>query len=66
MAQLNAGEQATHTLRPERHAWLQVARGSLSMNGVELQAGDAAAVSEEDRLEVKATDDAKVFLFDLG
>ncbi len=36
------------------------------MNGVDLQAGDGAAVSDEDRLEVKATDDAKVLLFDLG
>lgn len=66
VAQLTAGEQATHTLRPERHAWLQVAGGTLSLNGIELQAGDAAAVSDEDRLEVKATDEAKVFLFDLG
>ncbi len=36
------------------------------LNGIEFQAGDAAAVSEDDRLEVKATDEAKVFLFDLG
>ena len=66
VAQLTAGEQATHTLRPGRHAWLQMAGGTVSLNGVELQAGDAAAVSDEDRLEVKATDEAKVFLFDLG
>lgn len=66
VAQLTAGEQVGHTLRPERHAWLQVMEGSLSVNGVQLQAGDAAAVSDEDRLEVKATDEAKVLLFDLG
>ena len=66
VAQLTAGERATHFLKPARHAWLQVARGSFSLNGVGLQAGDGAAVSDEDRLEVKATDDAKVLLFDLG
>ena len=66
VARLTAGEQATHTLRPDRHAWLQVSGGTVSLNGIEFQAGDAAAVSEEDRLEVKATDEAKVFLFDLG
>ncbi len=66
VAQLTAGEQVGHTLRPERHAWLQVAGGTLSLNGVGLQAGDAAAVSDEDRLEVKAIDEAKVLLFDLG
>ena len=66
MAQLTAGERATHSLKPARHAWLQVARGSLSLNAVGLQAGDGAAVSDEDRLEVKPTDDATVLLFDLG
>jgi redox-sensitive bicupin YhaK (pirin superfamily) len=35
-----------------RHAWVQVARGGLKVNGVALQAGDGAAISAEPTLEL--------------
>lgn len=62
---LGAGERAEHTLAPGRHAWLQVARGSGRLNGVELKAGDGVAVSEESRLELIATGSLEALLFDL-
>ena len=36
-----------HQLEPGRHAWLQVAAGSIQLNDIELKQGDGAAVSEE-------------------
>jgi len=42
-----------------------VARGSVELNGVELDGGDGAAVTEEARLELVATSEAEVLLFDL-
>lgn len=63
---LDAGESATHPLRPGRHAWLQVARGSLTLNGQLLQSGDGAAVSDEETLELVGREDAEVLLFDLA
>jgi redox-sensitive bicupin YhaK (pirin superfamily) len=63
---LASGETVTHPLRPGRHAWLHVARGAVQMNGLELAAGDGAAVSGEPVLTLAATDHAELLLFDLA
>lgn len=65
-ALIAAGEQLSFSLRPDRHAWLQVTQGKVSLNGISLEAGDGAAISEEQRLEVQAAADAEVLLFDLA
>ena len=62
---LAPGEVVTHLCTPGRYAWVQVARGSLMLNDTALSTGDGAAVSEETRLTVTATDQAEVLLFDL-
>ncbi|HZX96185.1 MAG TPA: pirin family protein [Myxococcales bacterium] len=64
-ALLGKGERATYELRPGRHAWVHVARGSLDLNGQRLGAGDGAAVSDERKLELAGVDAAEVLLFDL-
>jgi redox-sensitive bicupin YhaK (pirin superfamily) len=66
LSTLGAGEAVAHTLAPGRHAWLQVLRGRAALNGQPLTAGDGAAVSEEERLEIQGQDDAEVLLFDLA
>ena len=58
-------EHATHRLKPSRHAFVQVARGAAMLNGVMLNAGDGAAISQEEILEFKAVEDAEMVLFDL-
>jgi redox-sensitive bicupin YhaK (pirin superfamily) len=63
---LAAGQGATLALRPGRHAWVQVARGSVTLNDQSLEQGDGAAVSDERALEVTATADAEVLVFDLA
>ncbi|ATB38299.1 hypothetical protein CYFUS_003733 [Cystobacter fuscus] len=63
---LGRGEKTEYTLAPGRHAWLQVARGAGTLNGVTLKAGDGVAVSEESRLELSATEPLEALLFDLG
>jgi len=62
---LAAGEPVAHDLAPKRRAWVQVARGVLTVNGTRLSAGDGAAVEGESRLELAAVEDAEVLLFDL-
>jgi len=64
-ASLGEGEEATHRLATGRHAWVQVARGSASLNGNALLEGDGAAVSQESSLTLRGADDAEVLLFDL-
>lgn len=63
---LDAGETAGLTLGPGRHAWVQVARGKVKVNGKTLQAGDGAALSGEPRLQLEGVQGAEVLVFDLG
>ena len=63
---LGAGEKAEFTLEPGRHAWVQVARGAGTLNGTALKAGDGAAVSNEGRLVLTATEPIEALLFDLA
>ena len=55
-----------HAIAPGRHAWLQVARGALRLGDDALEAGDGASVSEEGGLDVEASRDAELLLFDLA
>lgn len=64
-AQVAAGDQLTFSLNPDRHAWIQVAQGKLTLNGVSIEAGDGVAISEESHLDLQAHADAEVLLFDL-
>src|SRR5688572_15240977 len=63
---LASGESATLDLQPGRHAWVQVARGAVTVNGQPLSEGDGAAVSDEMALHVTASKDAEVLVFDLA
>jgi redox-sensitive bicupin YhaK (pirin superfamily) len=65
-ALLKGGEAVEHRLEPGRHAWLQVVKGSVELNGNKLGAGDGAAVSEESTLTIRAGDDSEVILFNLA
>jgi quercetin 2,3-dioxygenase len=66
LAKLQAGDQVSHSLSAGRHAWVQVAEGEISLNGTMLKSGDAAAISDETRLELQAQREAQVLLFDLS
>jgi len=63
---LGPGEVVKHELAPARHAWLQVARGKVQLNGHELVAGDGASISEELSVEIKGVEDDEILLFDLA
>jgi quercetin 2,3-dioxygenase len=63
---LKPGEEVTHELANGRHAWLQVAKGAVELNGKSLNQGDGAAIAEEQKLTIKGTQDAEVLLFDLA
>lgn len=63
---LNPGEVVTHELAAGRHGWVQIARGSVELNGRKLGQGDGAAISDEKHLSIKGTTSAEVLLFDLA
>src|SRR6266540_3877839 len=63
VALLLKGQQTTYRLKPGRHAWLQLARGAVSLNGTMLNVGDGAAISAEEIVEVQSLDRAEILLF---
>ena len=68
-ARLRGGQQATHRLKPGRQAWVQVARGSITLNGLAMNVGDGAGVSQEEELTLRANDKSpltELLLFDLS
>lgn len=66
LAVLPKGKELPYSPRPGRRAWLQVARGKATLNGLALEAGDGAAISEGNLLEVKALEDAEILVFELA
>ncbi len=65
-AVLGAGGSVRHELKPDRHAYVQVVRGSVKLNGQKLEAGDGAAISEEKTVELIGVKDAEMLVFDLA
>jgi len=65
-ARLKAGARATHNLASGRHAWLQIARGAVEVNGVKLDGGDGAAISDIGVLNISALSESEFLLFDLA
>lgn len=60
-------ETVSYELEENRHAWIQMVKGSLELKGETLNQGDGAAVSEEKILEIKSlADETEFLLFDLN
>jgi redox-sensitive bicupin YhaK (pirin superfamily) len=66
VTRLSAGHEVVHALAPSRHAWVQVASGTVGLNGIALGPGDGAALTHEARIELRASTDAEVLVFDLA
>ncbi|OUC13114.1 MAG: quercetin 2,3-dioxygenase [Alkalinema sp. CACIAM 70d] len=65
-ALLQAGEQIQQPVSADRHFWVQVARGTVQINGEVLEAGDAAAIENVTSLDAIAQADAELLVFDLA
>jgi redox-sensitive bicupin YhaK (pirin superfamily) len=60
------GEEVVVEIGPGRRAWVQVARGRVTVSGQTLEAGDGASIEAERQVAVKAlSGDADVLVFDL-
>ena len=66
LASLLPGDGVAHRIEPGRAAWLQVLRGSVSVPGNDLAAGDGVAVTDENAIAVQANVPSEVLLFDLA
>src|SRR5258705_13007179 len=67
VATLQSGQTLKQVLAPGRHAWVQVVRGSIFLNGQPLSDGDGAGVSDEQELSFagNGSEGGEVLFFDL-
>lgn len=63
---LNAGQSVDHDLAAGRGLWLQVIKGRITAQGVDLGAGDALATEAAGRIRFSATGPGEALLFDLA
>lgn len=63
---LDVGQQVDYKIEPNRHAWVQVARGTVMLNNQLLKQGDGAAVKDMDSLKLVGKERSEVLLFDLA
>lgn len=63
---LERGTLINHSLLPQRHAWIQVARGAITVNDIPLETGDGAAISEETKIVIESRQKSEILLFDLA
>jgi quercetin 2,3-dioxygenase len=68
VGELKSGETLTHKLAPERHAWVQIVKGQLSVNGEGLKEGDGAAITGESEVVLTGIEagGGEALLFDLA
>ena len=63
---LDAGVTLSHDIKPDRLAWLQVARGAVTVAGERLEQGDGAALSDVANMEIRGEGTgAEILLFDM-
>ena len=65
-AMVDGAEQVSHQLAEGRKAYVHVARGSATVNGRPLRAGDALKVDSESNIKIGDGNNAEVLLFDLN
>jgi quercetin 2,3-dioxygenase len=63
---LESGDVLNYQVKPDRYAWLQVARGIVNLNGEELRADDGVQINGEEQLEISSSIGGEILLFDLG
>jgi redox-sensitive bicupin YhaK (pirin superfamily) len=68
VSELGNNDSLEYPLKANRHAWVHVVKGEVKVNGANLSAGDAAALSNEEALNVAGSGDGpnEVLLFDLA
>ena len=62
---LDAEQEVTREMDPKRYAWIQVAKGAISVNGEKGNQGDGLVITGESQLTIRAEELGEILLFDL-
>jgi quercetin 2,3-dioxygenase len=65
---LDSGKSVSYEIDKNRYGWIQVAKGSITVNGKTLKTGDGAAIEKESKLDIEgaSAERAEFLLFDLA
>jgi len=66
ICKLDKSDRVSYRFKPDRKGWLQIATGTLTINGLELTEGDGVAITDEQEISLETDDNAHVLLFDLA
>ncbi|MCL4140561.1 UNVERIFIED_CONTAM: hypothetical protein GTU68_025673 [Idotea baltica] len=66
LSSIKASQEVKYELELNRHAWVQVLRGSLEIDGIPISAGDGAAIEGVRAFSLNAKTDSECMLFDLA
>jgi redox-sensitive bicupin YhaK (pirin superfamily) len=68
VTEVSPGHTVSHELGRGRHAWVQVVRGAVKVNGAALATGDAAALSKEEKVTIlgEGSQPSELLVFDLS
>jgi len=61
----DAGQSETVEVAPNRHVWIQVVKGRVSVDGEELGEGDGLGISEETTFTIEGVEAGEILVFDL-
>ena len=64
-AKLATEKKKTFPIASGRKIWIQLIAGEIFVNGLQIEAGDAVAISEEKEIQIKAEKTSEFLLFDL-
>ncbi len=63
---LSPGDSVKHIISQNRNVWVQIVKGSAKMNGMELEEGDGAAISDEEKtIDLETDCSCELLLLDL-
>jgi len=63
---LGAGQSVNYAMNEVRYGWIQVARGTVTVNGQRAEQGDGAIAMGESSLEIVADQPSEILFFDLA
>ncbi len=66
LGQLGAGVGVAHRFAVNRHGWVQVIKGTVTVSGQTIETSDGVAISDEREVDIQAQQPAEVMLFDLS
>lgn len=65
VGKFSAGKNFDFSIKNNRKIWIQMVKGKLSINDQTIETGDAMAISDEEKISLKAEENSEFLLFDL-